>query len=88
MKEKGPYGQFLRLRRNCALETDYKKHSAKMTEDYINRGYPAKIIEPQRTRADIIDRKSLFTPKMPKLKSERIPLVLTFNPMNSILKRW
>ena len=36
---------------------------------------------------------SLFKPKMPKFKSDRVPLILTYNPMNpplmgAILRRW
>jgi hypothetical protein len=93
MKEKGPFGQFLRLRRNCAKETDYTKHADKMFDDYSKRGNPQKIIQPQKDRASIIDRKIIFQPKMPKLKSEKIPLILNYNPMNppimrSILKCW
>jgi hypothetical protein len=93
MKEKGPFGQFLRLRRNCAKDTDFTNHSAKMAEDYARRGYPSKIIEPQQSRAQKIDRKSLFKPNMPKIKSDKIPLILTYNPMNppimgAILRRW
>jgi hypothetical protein len=93
MKEKGPYGQFLRLKRNCAKQADFATHSEKMTSDYSKRGYPDKTIQPQRERADTIDRNSLFKPKMPTFKSEKVPLILTFNPMNfpimgAILKRW
>jgi len=93
VKEKGPFGQFLRLKRNCAKADDYTVHSNKMAADYAKRGYPTKVIIPQQTKADILDRKGLFQPKMPKLNSEKVPLILTFNPMNpplmgSILKRW
>ena len=93
MKEKGPYGQFLRLKRNCAKDADFTDHANKMAEDYSKRGYPNKIIQPQRDRANNVIRKDLFQPKMPKFKSEKTPLILTFNPMNPpimgvILKRW
>ena len=67
-------------------------NSNKMAEDYSKRGYPDKVVLP-RVRASNIDRPSLFVPKMPTFKSEKVPLILTFNPMNppimgSILKRW
>jgi len=93
VKDKGPYGQFLRLKRNCAKDEDFKAHSDKMFADYEKRGYPRKTILPQQTRAENLDRKSLFTPKMPKFKSEKVPLILTYNPMNppimgAILRRW
>jgi hypothetical protein len=47
----------------------------------------------EKKRKKYIDHKSLFTPKMPRLNLEKVPLILTFNPMNppimgSILNRW
>ena len=64
-----------------------------MAKDYSKRGYPDKIIKPQQQRASTVERNDIFKLKMPALKSEKVPLILTFNPMNppimgAILKRW
>jgi hypothetical protein len=90
MKEKGPYGQFLRLKRNCAKDADFAKHSEEMASDYSKCGYPDKTILPQKEQASNVERKSLFDLDMPTFKSEKILLILAFNPpiMWSILKRW
>ena len=37
--QKGPYSQFLRLRRNCYKDADFEKHAADMIKHYKNRGY-------------------------------------------------
>jgi hypothetical protein len=41
-KRGGPYGQFLRIRRNCTLDVDFDKHSQSIKEHYLKRGYPLK----------------------------------------------
>ena len=43
---KGPFGQFLRLRRICSLDQDYLENAEKLISYYKKRGYPAnKIIK-------------------------------------------
>ena len=36
---KGPYGQYLRLRRICTLHTDFELNAKKLTGYYFKRGY-------------------------------------------------
>ena len=93
MKEKGPYGQFLRLRRNCHDDQDFMHHSNNMVKDYQNRGYQTKPLLTLRNKASQQVRSDLLKPKPKKLKNDRIPLILTYNPTNppimkSIMKRW
>ena len=92
-KEKGPYGQFLRLKRNCSRPEDFKNNADAMAKDYIKRGYPTEIVKSQRKMAEEKDRTLLLHPTMYKPKPDRVPLILTFNPLNppimgSILKHW
>ena len=37
---KGPFGQYLRLRRICSLDEDFKANAFKLTGYYLKRGYP------------------------------------------------
>ena len=37
---KGPYGQYLRLRRICSLDIDFEANAKKVTGYYLKRGYP------------------------------------------------
>ena len=41
-KTKGPYGQFLRLRRICTYDHDFEHNSEKLIAHYLKRGYPEK----------------------------------------------
>ena len=98
-KRGGPYGQFLRVRRNCTLISDYKKHSLFLKEKYLQRGYPESLLESSRLRALREDRSKLLNPsrnkdsESDKNKDNVLPLVLTFHPSNRtvkeiIMKHW
>ena len=92
-KEHGPYGQFLRLKRNCPQPEDFKTNADKMEIDYKKRGYPDKIVRTERRKAETVERKTILHPTVLRTKKERVPLVIPFNPMNppvmtSILKHW
>ena len=41
-KSKGPYGQFLRLRRICTYDHDFEDNAEKQIKYYIKRDYPEK----------------------------------------------
>ena len=68
-KNGGPYGEFLRIRRNCTLNTDYETHSKKRVEHYAKRGYPRTLLNEAKDKAQNQDRSQL-------------PLVMTYNPAN------
>ena len=42
---KGPYGQFLRIRRICTKNEDFITHGLEMIQHYLNRGYPLKSLK-------------------------------------------
>ena len=42
---KGPYGQFLRIRRICTKNEDFITHGLEMMQHYLNRGYPLKSLK-------------------------------------------
>ena len=84
-KKGGPYGEFLRIRRNCQKMEDYDKHSLQRVKDYERRGYPTKDLVEAREKARNQDREQLLLPKPKQRKkkdSERIPLLVTYNPGN------
>ena len=79
--EKSPYGQFLRLRRICSLEEDYKKNSDKLIDYYVKRGYPRKNLESHQTRAGQYSQSELLKPKE-KTSTDKPVMVTTYNPVN------
>ena len=90
-KRGGPYGQFLRVRRNCTLLSDYDKHSLYLKEKYLQRGYPISLIEGSRIRARSQDRSALLSPNRINPKTTKtdnvLPLVLTYHPSNHLVKK-
>jgi hypothetical protein len=88
-KRGGPYGQFLRIRRNCTLDVDYDKHSQYIKEHYLKRGYPLKIVEKSRLKARAQNRAKLLNPE-PSEKQENdniLPLILTHHPSNHQVRK-
>ena len=87
-KRGGPYGQFLRVRRNCTLESDYNKHSLFLKSKYMERGYPEPLLENSRLKALRTDRTQLLDPLRKDSENKKraqnvLPLILTFHPSNS-----
>ena len=95
-KNGGPYGEFLRIRRNCNLTDDYEINAQKRTEDYLRRGYPRKLLNESKAKALNQNRTTLLNKagtQNTKEKSKRVPLVVTYNPANPnflkiIKKHW
>ena len=82
-KKGGPLGEFMRLRRNCTNVEDFLLHAEARKSDYIRRGYPRDILQQSLEKALNKNRAELLqkVKKTPK-KSNRVPLVVTFNPAN------
>ena len=94
-KRGGPFGQFLRVRRNCTKLNDYDTHSQIMQKHYVERGYPKEHVQLARKNARHCDRGKLINPnRQPKNdQSNIVPLVLTHHPSNKqvhdiIMKHW
>ena len=50
-KTKGPYGQFLTLRRICTCDHDFEHNSGKVIAHYKKRGYPEKALRKHYKKA-------------------------------------
>ena len=50
-KTKGPYGQFLELRRICTYDTDFQDNAEKLVSYYTKRGFPEKALRKHYSRA-------------------------------------
>ncbi len=88
-KTGGPYGEFLRIRRNCHKIEDYDKHSKQRVKDYERRGYPTKLLEEAREKARRANRDALLDNTRGKKKDntqDRVPLIVTYNPSNPDLR--
>jgi len=86
-KQSGPYGQFLRLKRNCTEVKDFVKNAADTKQHYLRRGYPEKIIDKHLEKAHQQDRTQLLHHDKPVKDRFRVPFVTTYNPRNPNFKK-
>ena len=80
-KEGTPYSQFLRIRRVCTRDKDYKLHCQNLIDYFVARHYPRSLLEAALTKANLKSRHKLLYPP-PKTKSDNntLQLTLTFHP--------
>jgi len=77
-----PYSQFLRLRRICSDDTDSVNRATEMKEYFRARGYPDKLVNNDLKKVSTA-RSTLLTPTSHnESTSNKVPLVLTYNPFN------
>ena len=72
-----PYSQFLRIRRICSDEDDFRNQCDKLGGFFSNRGYPSKVVEAARQRCSTVSRADSLVPKQ-KSELDKIPLVIPF----------
>ena len=87
-----PYSQFLRVRRICSEKEEFEKQSKFLLNCFLKQGYPRYLLEKQRRKALLLDRKELlkFVAKDTDEK-ERIIFPIRYHPTNvkvvNIIKR-
>ena len=91
VKKNLPFSQFLRLRRICSEEPQFKKRCNELEKYLKVRGYSKKIIKNGRKKAESKSRtetlsykKTIFTSQ----KDKRVPFVITHNPLNPPIGKW
>ena len=84
---KGPYGQFLRIRRICTKNNDFIHHGLKLMEYYQNRGYPLKTLKKHMLRAAKFTQDELLTVKTKNITDTPV-MITTYNPSNPDIKKF
>ncbi|XP_053575468.1 uncharacterized protein LOC128664684 [Bombina bombina] len=74
-----PYGQFLRLRRNCSSLTKFDTHAALMKERFLKRGYSNKCLKKALWKARKTPRDHLLYNNKSKPKETQIRFITKFN---------
>ena len=77
-----PYSQLLRLRRLCDSDADFKNNATTMASFFTDRGYPESVTNAAIRRTANMTKNEAMTPK-PRTSVERVPLVLTYHPINT-----
>ncbi|XP_078523015.1 uncharacterized protein LOC144792032 [Lissotriton helveticus] len=81
-----PFGQFLRLRRNCTSMPDYDRHATILKEKFIERGYPKRMVRHAYKRAKYFNRETLFQPRDRTQKNQPIMFVTNFSQVSHQVK--
>ena len=87
-KTKGPYGQFLRLKRICTKTLDYDCESNRMIQYYRDRGYPYKILMNFQLKAREFTQLELLIKKTKVESKDRQIFVTQYNPRNLQIDSW
>ena len=89
-----PYSQFLRVRRICTSNIDFRQHALVLASHFIRRGYPKFLVKNALIRAELQDRATLLNKQRDTKTTETAPkntdpsfyLVVTHNPKNPPLR--
>jgi hypothetical protein len=84
-KTKGPYGQFLRIRRICHRHEDFQAECTRLIGYYLNRGYPMKLLTDHYERANLLTQREALSTSL-KVNQDKPVLVTDFNPRNPDIK--
>lgn len=87
------WSQFLRVRRIVSQETVVDNRLDNMCKKFLKRGYPTRIVDSFKIRAQDIDRRKHLCSSNRQKSLKRIPFVSTFSPesgkiANIIRKHW
>ena len=84
---KGPYGQFLRIRRICSRNEDFIENGINLIRYYLKRGYPFKQLKKHMLNACKCTQDELLEVK--SKEPTKVPVMTTmFNPSNPDIKHY
>ena len=76
-----PRGQFVRLRRNCTLESDYLAQSQELSNRFVSKGYSRPLIKQEMEKVRLLERSVIVADKPPITDKEpsNFKMVLDYN---------
>lgn len=80
-----PYSQFIRLRRITSSDQQFHRRAEDMTKDFLARGYPLKILQDAKSKAESKTRSELLKFR-PKSAPTRLPMILTYSTQSQLVK--
>ncbi len=76
-----PYGQFLRVKRNCTIDADFQQNSKKIQGYFEARNYPKHIVHDAYKRCHTLPRANTLT-NWNKATNKKLVMVMDFHPMS------
>jgi hypothetical protein len=77
-----PFSQFLRIKRICSADEEFEKNSKFLSNCFINRGYPKKLIKRKLNQVRSLDRTSVLFNEPKDDKTKRIVFPITYHKNN------
>lgn len=74
-----PTGQFRRLKRNCTLSEQFEKEADILTEQFLSRDYPRKIVLESLDKVRSMNRDDFFLTKTKQYGEEPLRIILPFS---------
>jgi hypothetical protein len=76
-----PYSQFLRMVRNCTLRKDAEYSINLLFQKFLQRGYPRRLLQEQKTKALVLTQETILAPKdLTRSTQESLIYITTHNP--------
>ena len=75
-----PYSLSLRPRRICSSDELFKTRARELHNNLLERGYRDTLIRDSINKARQLSREEALRPNTERRKTERVPLVVTYNP--------
>ena len=85
-KDSIPYSQFRRLRRLCSIDEDFQTKTKEMSTFFDDSNYPSNITTSAMDKVSNLTQEAFLVPVNNQTTRERIPLTLTFHPLNKQVK--
>ena len=83
MKDSIPYSQFLRVRHNCTLWSDYLKQAIRLYLYFQQRSYPSELLKSAISKVGIANQVDLIQQKKENNPVDRcFYYIMDYNPMN------
>ena len=78
LKDNIPFGQALRVKKICSENSDLENALTDLKTNFVNRGYPQKIVETQVNKTRYMARSDILKPKE-KPNNNRLHFCMTYN---------
>ena len=86
-KDAIPFSQFLRLKRLCSDNQDYRLKEKEMESFFLARDYPMRIISKAKERVASVTRAQAMKPKNQNQAKDRVILTLTYNSYSKTINQ-
>ncbi|XP_048358692.1 uncharacterized protein LOC125436106 [Sphaerodactylus townsendi] len=86
LKNSLPYSQLVLLKRNSSLESDFRRESERLLQEFRGRGFPSHILESAFKKVNSMPRQLFLQEKSPAQRENRITYALDYTPGSQVIR--